>query len=216
MPVVFPQFAGRGPLPKHGFVRERPWDVVSESDGTGPASFVVRLADDHETRELWPHAFGLQLVVRAQGDRLWMDLSVSNDGDRPFEFMAALHAYLRVGDPEHTTVEGLGGLAAQDNANDAAPTVLPVGPLRAVEQRDVAVLDVPGAVRMDDPVLGGITLRAVGFADRVIWNPGADAELADVPAGGESQFCCLEPAVLTPVSLDRGELWSGSVSLTAH
>jgi glucose-6-phosphate 1-epimerase len=37
IPVVFPQFADRGPLPKHGFVRTMPWRWVTGAD-TGDAT----------------------------------------------------------------------------------------------------------------------------------------------------------------------------------
>ena len=32
MPVCFPQFAERGPLPKHGFVRNLPWRLLEARD----------------------------------------------------------------------------------------------------------------------------------------------------------------------------------------
>src|SRR5688500_11788592 len=52
VPVVFPQFASEGPLPKHGFARTATWDVVrAEADAV-----TLRLADSPETRALWPHA----------------------------------------------------------------------------------------------------------------------------------------------------------------
>ena len=90
---------------------------------------------------------------------------------------------------------------------------VPDGPLVAVERRDIAVRDVAGPVTLDDPVLGPLTLTADGFADRVVWNPGADAALPDVPSGGAAGFVCLEPAQLAPVTLAPGETWTGRQTL---
>jgi glucose-6-phosphate 1-epimerase len=62
-------------------------------------------------------------------------------------------------------------------------------------------------------VLGPLTLSADGFADRVMWNPGPDAALGDVPPGGAGGFVCIESAQLTPVTLAPGETWTGRQTL---
>ena len=229
IPVIFPQFAGRGPLPKHGVARDREWRL---SSGAGSWSAVLR--DDAATRAIWPHAFALTLTATAAGDRLDTDLTVHNPGDAPFTFTAALHGYLALGDgalgdgalgdgalgdgalggPD-ATVHGLGGHRAEDNEQGNRVVTVPDGPLVAVEQRDIAVRDVTGPVTLDDPVLGPLTLTADGFADRVLWNPGPDAALGDVPPGGAAAFVCVEAAQLTPVTLDPGATWTGRQTLRA-
>lgn len=212
VPVVFPQFSDRGPLPKHGFVRDREWEVL---DGSEPGRFVSRLGDDETTRGIWPFGFELTLDAVAAGSALTVALTVRATGSEALQFMVALHLYLAVGEPQATTVTGLGDLPAEDNAADRAPVRLPAGPRRAVQRRDVAVRGVHGPVHVDDPVLGPLTLDADGFPDRVIWNPGSPSGLGDVPAGGEREFFCLEPAALTPVTLVPGAAWTGRVTLRA-
>ncbi len=105
-------------------------------------------------------------------------------------------------------MHGLGGHRAEDNEDGLTKTV-PDGPLLAVDRRDIAVRDVTGPVTLDDPVLGPLTLTADGFADRVMWNPGPDAALADVPPGSAAGFVCIESAQLAPVTLAPGETWTG-------
>ena len=204
IPVIFPQFAGRGPLPKHGVARDRAWRL----DPPRAATWQAVLHDDAATRAIWPHAFALTLTAAAAGDRLDTALTVHNPGDAPFTFTAALHGYLAVGDPA-TTVRGIEGHRAEDNEAGNRLTTVPDGPLVAVERRDIAVRDVAGPVTLDDPVLGPLTLTADGFADRVVWNPGPDAVLPDVPSGGAAGFVCIEPAQLSPVTLAPGETWTG-------
>jgi glucose-6-phosphate 1-epimerase len=44
-----------------------------------------------------------------EGNRLDLELTADNTGDSPFEFAAALHSYLRVGEVENCRIEGLRG-----------------------------------------------------------------------------------------------------------
>jgi glucose-6-phosphate 1-epimerase len=210
IPVIFPQFAARGPLPKHGVARDRAWRIMPSPE---PGSWQAVLGDDSATRAIWPHAFELALTASAAGNRLDTALTVRNPGDTPFTFTAALHTYLSLGGPA-ATVRGLGGHRAEDNQDGRTSTV-PDGPLLAVDPRDISVRDVTGPVTLDDPVLGPLTITADGFADRVVWNPGPDAALGDVPPGGAVGFVCVEPAQLSPVTLAPGETWTGRQTLEA-
>ncbi len=219
IPVVFPQFSDRGPLPKHGVVRDRAWRLVSSRDRPedsaheGPARLVVRMTDDDRTRGVWPHGFTLTLTVEAVADTLDVTLGVANTGPEPWSFAAALHAYLATSDAARATVTGLGGRRAEDNAAGRGPVTLPADPLTALGPRDVAVPDVAGPVILDDPVLGRLVVEAEGFTDRVLWNPGPGHGLGDVPPSGETSFVCVEPAVLTPVTLPTGGRWQGRLHL---
>src|SRR5919112_3517275 len=54
VPVVFPQFALEGPLPRHGFARTMAWalgGIAREADGAAEAELVLR--DSAETRAIW-------------------------------------------------------------------------------------------------------------------------------------------------------------------
>ena len=210
IPVIFPQFAGRGPLPKHGLARNRGWQVV-ETQG---ALWRAVLTDDAATREIWPHRFELSLTARAEGDRLDTTLTVRNTGDAEWAFTAALHTYLMLGDPD-ALIHGLGGRTAEDNSAAGAPTTLgpPGAGLRATARRDVAVPGVSQPLTLDDGVLGPLVLTTEGFDDRVIWNPGPDHGLADVPDGGERNFVCIEAAQLTAIMIQPTNIWSGRQTL---
>lgn len=213
VPVIFPQFSGRGPLPKHGIARDRAWEVLPV-DPTDEARWSARLRSDATTLAIWPHEFTTTITAVAAGRQLEVALSVRNDGAAAFDFSAALHSYLRVS-PD-ATVHGLGGLPSEDNASGEAPTALPTGGLRATDRRDVAVLGVPGPVRVKDLMLGALTIEATGMPDRVIWNPGSGHGIPDIPGGAESEFVCVEPAALTPVRLAPGAEWHGRALLSAQ
>ena len=214
VPVIFPQFSDRGPLPKHGFARDRAWQCTVAGGGPSAVSHVsMDLVDDVATRALWPHGFRLALKILAHPAALDLTLSVRNDGDDWFDFTAALHSYLAVGDAG-ARIHGLEGRPAEDNAAGRAAVTMPAQPLDALAKRDVAVRGVTAPVVLDDPALGPLTVTATGFADVVVWNPGPGHGLADVPDGAERGFVCIEPAVLTPVHLGAGHEWHGSMRLS--
>jgi glucose-6-phosphate 1-epimerase len=218
IPVIFPQFAGRGPLPKHGLARNRSWlveDGLPAEDGPGPSvAWRATLTDDAETRAIWPHRFQLTLTARAGGDLLETTLSVRNDDDAEWAFAAALHAYLRLGDPG-TLIRGLGGRTAENNAAPGQLTTLATvgAPLPATQARDVGVLGADGPLVLDDPVLGPLLISAEGFPDRVVWNPGPRHGLGDVPEGAERNFVCIEPAALQSIIVQPGATWNGRLIL---
>jgi glucose-6-phosphate 1-epimerase len=239
IPVIFPQFAGRGPLPKHGVARNRGWEVLAgpQSAGTAVAggsvagssteagsgtevgsgvSWQARLADDDATRAIWPHRFELVLTAHADGDRLDTVLTVRNTDDVEWAFTAALHTYLALGDPE-ALIHGLGGRTAEDNAaGGAAITLGPAGAaLRATTARDIAVPGAGEPLTLDDAVLGALVVSGEGFGDRVVWNPGPGHGLGDVPDGDERNFVCIETAELTAVTLLPGAAWNGRQTLRA-
>lgn len=219
VPVIFPQFAGRGPLPKHGLARDRAWTLTSGDATTGARVSAVLVADT-ATRAVWPHAFTLTLDTAAAGAGLHQTLAVHNDGDAPFSFTAALHAYLALMDAGSATVHGVEGAAAEDNAGGGAPITMPSRPFPALGPRDVAVRHLGGPVsvveRLDGGELRRVTVDPVGFEDVVIWNPGAAHGLADVPPGGAASFVCVEPAQLDPVTLVPGASWTASWTLTVQ
>jgi glucose-6-phosphate 1-epimerase len=241
VPVIFPQFSARGPLPKHGIARARAWNADPVEDPLG-AAWHAWLGDDDATRAIWPHAFGLDLRVRATSGSLELTLQVTNRGQEPWSFALALHTYLAV-DDEAATLTGLSGHATEQNAHvgvihpgasdgpanepgaggagepgaagaaaEPGPAEGPAGAAlawRALEPRDVRVLDLAGPVELHQPSRAPLTLTAPGFADRVVWNPGPGHGLADVPDGGERRFVCCEPAVVDPIELDGGQTWTG-------
>lgn len=216
IPVVFPQFSDRGPLPKHGLARDRAWQALSAGAWPGRRSdCALELRDDADTREVWPRGFRLGIRATSYATALDVELEVRNTGDDDLEFTAALHAYLTVGG-SGATIRGLEGLPAEDNAAGRAAVTMPAAPLDALEPRDVAVRGATSPVVLDDPELGPLTVTATGFTDVVVWNPGPGHGLADVPDGAERGFVCVEPALLASEPLAPGWVWRGSMRLSVR
>ncbi|RZI95959.1 MAG: D-hexose-6-phosphate mutarotase, partial [Rubrivivax sp.] len=219
VPVCFPQFAERGPLPKHGFARTLPWELVSQQQGKDDALAVLRLRDNDATRALWPHAFELELSVRVGGRSVDIELACDNTGDAALQFTAALHTYLRVADLDAVSVEGLSGLRYFDSIKQA----------EALQRMDLLLTGEKGVLDLDRIYFGvkerpllvaeerrQVVVRQQGFEDAVVWNPGPErcARLADMPPEGWSEMLCVEAACIgRPVDLQPGDSWVGRQSL---
>jgi glucose-6-phosphate 1-epimerase len=217
IPVCFPQFSALGDLPKHGFVRTRPWSPATERCGDDYALITLEMVDDEATRALWPHAFRAELTLMIEADRIDIELCVTNTGAAAFSFTAALHSYLRLVQVEDAALEGLHGYEYRDaiNANrivrDSGTEVIVDGPLDRV-YHDVKR---PQLLKAGNHSLG---IQNQGFPDVVVWNPWVEgcAAMTDMPADGWRQMLCVEAAsARQPVSLPAGEEWYGRQTLVA-
>jgi glucose-6-phosphate 1-epimerase len=218
IPVCFPQFAAQGPLPNHGFARVSAWDLASAGlADDGSAFAILRLKPSDATRQIWPHDFALELHIRLTGQNLSVALVVSNPGSASFSFTAALHTYLSVVDIAETTIHGLEGALYYDkvlNRTDcceAAPCLRLGGAIDRVYHAAPPNLTVRERDR-------SLSIRATGFADTVVWNPGSGAaSLADLESGGERRMLCVEAAAAAaPVVVAPGMTWRGAQELTAR
>lgn len=214
VPVIFPQFASEGPLPKHGFARTAQWRL--ESATQGEARF--RLSDSEATRALWPHAFDADLTVAIADRTLRLGLAVENRGDKPFSFTAALHTYLRVDEIAQVELLGLRGLRYRDAAHGGGEATEHAERVRIEGEVDRIYFDAPPALELREPARR-LRIESQGFADVVVWNPGAakGAALADLEPDGYRRFLCVEAAMIgRPQRLGPGQSWTGMQTLVAE
>jgi glucose-6-phosphate 1-epimerase len=202
IPVIFPQFAARGTGMRHGFARVLPWRVTSMGLDSGAAFAVFTLADTDLPQEIaaaWPYPFELVLRVAVQANELAMSLEVRNRGAAPFPFAAALHTYHLVDDVAKVAIEGV------------APQALAIS-----DKLDEVFEAIGGTVGLRSG-LGTLRLEQAGFADAVVWNPGAadTAALADMEDDEYTRFVCIEPALLGPKTLDAGAAWRGEYRISS-
>lgn len=209
VPVVFPQFSKRGPLPQHGFARTMGWSLVKhgEEAGDGRATFAVESSG--ETLRLWPHAFVLELAVAFAANHLEIEFLVRNTGKGALSFTAALHTYLHVSDASKARLEGLTGLRYEEEGlagtdNDAF--VVAEGPVDRIYFRS------PEMTRLVDGARA-VMISQHGFRDTVVWNPGRDgaAARADMAPTAYLDMLCVESAIIeSAVELRAGETWAGA------
>ena len=215
IPVIFPQFAGLGPLPKHGFARVQQWEWSGPEGGQSRAT--LRLRDSEESRLLWQHRFLALLSVELDARSLTVRLEVHNTDSRPFSFTCALHSYLRVADVRSAALHGLQGVPFRsapegvDGLPDPEPELTFPGPM------DRIYLGAPAEIRVADRAGGReIRVRSSGFRDAVVWNPWEEraAMLQDMEAQEYREMVCVEAAqVGSPVWLTPGGQWAGEQRL---
>jgi glucose-6-phosphate 1-epimerase len=221
IPVIFPQFADQGPLPKHGFARTAEWTLASVEEGSdsGPSVAVLRLRDSDATRAIWPHAFEAELRVGLD-ERLSVRMTVMNTGPDAMEFTAALHTYLAVDDVAAARIEGLEGVRWVDKVHHGDAKVETSPRRRIAGEVDGVYLDVPGDVRVVCATDRAVrSARNDGFPDVVVWNPGAElaATLKDMGTGEFTRMLCVESAAVgQPVRLVPGATWTGEQILSVE
>lgn len=199
VPLCWPWFGdpedGKGPA--HGVARTADWriDAVDEDVEGGVE---IHLSPEQRLHE----ALVPRVVIRANAQRLAMELVTENGGQTPVKMTQALHAYFCVPDTRQCRIEGLSGARYLDKLADYA------------EAEQIGELGIRGALDrihhssrplvLDD---GQRRLRIAkqGSDSSVVWHPG-DKAPDDIPERERLAFICIEPACtrLDPVWLAPG------------
>jgi glucose-6-phosphate 1-epimerase len=210
IPVLFPQFANNGPLKKHGFARQLPWIKVAEE--CGPHDHRIQYSlfirpDDHSD---WPHAALLEIESFVSVDGFTQTLKVTNAGLTPFEWTGGLHPYFVVDDICRTSIRGLSQVKHYDCHNPGN---------QYLESDLLHFDDSPceklfyGAPSLCIHTLNSrFSLSTKGFTEWMIWNPGKNHGLVDLPVDAWRSFVCIEPVIVSsPNKLSPGEVFVGEM-----
>ncbi|MFZ6751384.1 D-hexose-6-phosphate mutarotase [Undibacterium sp. Ren11W] len=216
VPVIFPQFAALGNLPKHGFARTAVWRVLrAGQNADGVAQAVFELQESSASLQLWPQIFKAELTVSVFADSLQIALTVVNTGDTAFSFTCALHTYFAVQQIADVQLHGLQGLRYRDSVSGISDCLDNAAWLRVEGEVDRIYANIPAAIELRQPQQTTV-ITQTGFSDAVIWNPGAEkgSSLSDLEPDGYQRMLCVEAAaIMQPVHLAAGTAWSGSQSM---
>ncbi len=216
IPVIFPQFEQRGPLPRHGLARTRAWQWAEGAERAGVVIGVLRLTDDEQTRALWPHRFEAELSFSLAGLRLDVELAITNTGDTPFTFTAALHTYLLCDDVRRAKLGGLYDVRYVDSLSGKTQQQ-EIDPFSFAGEIDRIYFDVNGPLSLST-AMGRMAIESEGFADLVVWNPGPDkaAAMTDLPDDDWLRLLCVEGACIgQPITLAAGQEWAARQAFEA-
>ena len=211
IPIIFPQFSGRGPLPSHGFARNKLWRVASRE---GRRRVVLELEDSEDTRKMFPPfraVFSVELSDKAE---LQLTFRVEAK-ESPLSFTCALHTYFAIGHISKTRVQGLKGVQYEDQLNGSRIETELQDHIVFDREVDRVYLSVPRHLSVAD----GANQRSIqlhtgaSLPDAVVWNPWEAKALKMTADFGPTEFndmVCVEVgAVAKPVQVKAGESWEG-------
>jgi glucose-6-phosphate 1-epimerase len=199
IPVCWPWFAlhpiDPNGLPIHGVVRTQLFQVL-ETRVLSSGATLLRLSarDAAQTRELWPHAYQLEVAITV-GESLTVEWTARNPGHTGYDYTGALHPYFAVSNVHDLTLRGLEGLDYLDS-NDGMKRKTQSDPVTFPAGIDNVYLDTAAEMVIEDPGFQRtLRLRKSGSRTSVVWNPYTDdAASADVGAGQHRIFVCAEAA----------------------
>ncbi|WP_242671340.1 D-hexose-6-phosphate mutarotase [Hylemonella gracilis] len=209
VPVCFPQFNMRGPLPKHGFVRNLPWAVEGAARALDDGlSLTLLLQAGAATRAYWPQAFEARLTIGLRPGELQLTLDLRNTDRQPLSFSGALHTYFAVDDIAQARLTGLSGQAEWDSVRDLHGQG--AEPLRFTEEFDRVYQAASRALALQAGDAHVTIAQSPSWGHTVVWNPGAGKVIPDLTDDAYRHFLCVEAAqVLTPVTVPPGGTWQG-------
>jgi glucose-6-phosphate 1-epimerase len=202
IPIIFPWFGSRTATPEdsrtdgpsHGFARTQIWRLDFGAYAADELHLSLSLEPTELSRSLGFGKFLLAYQI-SFGNELRLRLSIANDGDKPMHIEEALHTYLHVGDVEQARVHGLFETEYLDKTHNFARKTQTEPVLTLTGPSDRPYLNTTSPIVVDDPVLQRrITVTKANSRTTVVWNPWANAGLADMSDDGWRHMLCIESA----------------------
>jgi glucose-6-phosphate 1-epimerase len=202
----FPQF-GPGAIQQHGFARNLPWTVKSQTD----TMVELELAPSDYTKEMWDKEFLCTFSVNLEADQLSTKMLVENKGEEAFDFQAALHSYFTVSSLDKLEIAG--SFAGKEFLNKM---VGDAGEMQTEEREVITIAEEYDRVYkgVNDPVLKDsgtgkalAVMNTAGWEDTVLWSPFGNEGM------GYNNFVCVESVKFDPVTVDGGKSWEGVMAL---
>ncbi len=91
-------------LKQHGFARDLPWQVISQSTDTC-ANLVLSLKSTPETLKVYPFEFELKFTYKLQGNKLIIEQLYENKSQKKMPFSVGFHPYFYCNDKSKLKLE---------------------------------------------------------------------------------------------------------------
>jgi galactose mutarotase-like enzyme len=91
-------------LKQHGFARDLPWEVISQSTDTS-ANLVLSLKSNTETLKVYPFEFELKFTYKLKGNKLIIEQSYENKSSEKMPFSSGFHPYFYCSDKSKLKLE---------------------------------------------------------------------------------------------------------------
>jgi len=209
-PVIFPQFADRGPIKKHGFARDVFWNLVAEEIAPRRHRLILSVNINKCDFSDWPYEVNLILDVEYTSNLVSQSFEVRNTGREVISWTGGLHPYFSVIDITSASVKGLIGISYKDRYGSGEKVFGEEAMLFDKQPCEKLFNKSPDLQLQTGSRL--ISLKTSGFDQWMVWNPGQDGakEISDLPDEDWKKFVCIEPVCVDrPVVLKPGEVFNG-------
>lgn len=204
VPVCWPWFGAHqenAAHPAHGFVRTRPWTLVSCEDIDGHTRLILEAGNTAHPGFAGSAALTLEVLVSRE---LTMKLHTRNTGSTACTLTMALHTYFMVADVRACVLEGLRGTYSDKTRNWALLET--PAPYRFNAETDRIHLHAAQELRIVEPH-SATTIRSTGHDSIVVWNPWSSGvgSFTDMATDGWMRMLCVETAVTQGLKLAPGQ-----------
>lgn len=214
IPLCFPWFgrADRSHIdlpqkaPAHGFARNSVWETI-ECTEYSIHYRLVHAADPHAPADspaaIFPHSFVADMQITLSSD-LILTFSVLNTDNHEWDFEAAFHSYITVGDVKDILLFGLQDAPYMDALTDVSRTQHEYD-LCFVRQTDRVYRSDASMTLVDPRFRRRLLIDTDNTGSVVVWVPWHEgvAALPDMPQ--ECWECC--------VCVEVGNIWDDKISL---
>ncbi|KAH0941911.1 hypothetical protein HID58_001548 [Brassica napus] len=207
--VMSSKYANTGPLPSHGFVRQRFWEIDTNPPQLPSNSYYKAWVDlilrsSQDDLKIWPHK--LRVHLGTEGD-LILTSRVKNTDVKPFNFTMALHPYFSVSDISEIQVDGLQNLNYLDQLKNRT----------RFTDHDKIYLSTPDDIRIvDKKKQKTIVVHKEGQVDAVVWNPW-EKKVEDLGTEDYRRFVTVESAAVEkPITVNPGQEWKGILQMSVN
>ncbi|KAK9104345.1 hypothetical protein Scep_021189 [Stephania cephalantha] len=222
LPICFPQFGNLGSLERHGFARNRMWEIDSSPSPLSPANnqstVDLILKSTEEDLRTWPRSFELRLRISLSAGKLTLIPRVRNTDNKAFAFTFAIRNYLSVSDISEVRVEGLETLDYFDNLMKRERFTEQADAITFDGEIDRVYLSTPTKIAIiDHEKKRTFVLRKEGLPDAAVWNPW-DKKAKALPDFGDDEYktmlCIDSAATESQIILKPCEEWRGRQELS--
>jgi glucose-6-phosphate 1-epimerase len=214
VPILFPQFADRGALRKHGFVRDIVWKVVFHQRETYSEHLRYELNLTSNNLNHWPHKVFIQLDVFAKLKSITFSLMIKSLGNTDFVWTGGFHPYFKIENLMDIKIDGLMGCEIENKYRPEQTHQLEQVLLFDEGPCESLFFSNSNLVIHDAKKI--IYLSSKGFSEWMIWNPGklGVKDFSDIPHDDWTKFLCIEPVnVKQPQLIKVGSQFIGDFTV---
>ncbi|WP_019529510.1 D-hexose-6-phosphate mutarotase [Dasania marina] len=186
----------------HGFARNSDWQLDSiNTDNNEQTQLQFSYQPSAAQQALWPYDSRLQLEIKV-GKQLQMNLTVTNNGQRPFSYSSALHSYYAVSDISDCEVTGLEQQRYVDINNPEAHSTqegavrVNTEVNRLYQHSRLQQKELPPIYLLDKRQKQQTLITSSGSHSTVLWNPWMNKakQLNHFAADDYRRMLCIETA----------------------